>query len=114
MAPPFGSEAPHRTRLERDVELAFRQTLGTDGPAGLPDGEHLCVSRWIVRAEGSIAGTGKDAPAPRDTSPDRNLPTLAGGARLGKGARHGIAACFADHFAPPDRARSLLSADDGR
>jgi hypothetical protein len=72
----------HRARLERDVEIAIDQPLGTERRAGGADGDDLGMGGRVMVDERAIAGAGDDGAVMHNDAADRNLATVAGRVRF--------------------------------
>jgi hypothetical protein len=72
----------HRTRLERDVEIAIHQPLGAERRAGGAHRNDLGMRGRVVVGERAVAGTGDDSAVVHNDAADRNLAARARRARF--------------------------------
>ena len=78
----------HRTRLQRDMELAIGQSLRPNRGRRLTDCQDFGMRRRVAKFQRPVAGGCNDLTIAYDHRPDRNFATICGGSGLGQSAIH--------------------------
>ncbi len=84
----------HAARLDGDVERGIGKTVVGQEAGGLAQNDNLCVSCWVVVADGAVAGTGEDLAIVDEHGADRDFAGYRCGARFGQGFLHELDVSF--------------------
>ncbi len=84
----------HAAGLNGNVERGISKTVVGQQAGGLAQNDNLCVSRWVVVADGAVAGTGEDLAIVDEHGADRDFASYRCGARFGQGFLHELDVSF--------------------
>lgn len=86
---PNGRRRTHWAGLKGRVEGAPTQSAARQALGRPPNGQHLCVRRWVVASVKFGEGSAHDLAGPLDYCPDRIIAGLQGSRCHGDGRLHG-------------------------
>lgn len=78
----------HATRLDCDVEGIIGEAVVAEKAGGFAKDNHLRMSRGVIVADGTVAGTGENLAVMHEHGADRDFATCGGGTGLSKGFSH--------------------------
>jgi hypothetical protein len=88
----------HGAGLDSDVQRGIREAVVAEDAGGFAKNDDFCMGRWVVVADGAIAGTGENPSVVNEDSANGHFAGGRCSTRFGNGFLHELDVSF--HFEP--------------